>query len=998
MKRKHLVTKTLAIVLSAALCAGGTGIQTYASSVELSQSETEEVQTGESELPAADTVSANDTDTTGTNGETAADSEEITDTEETDTDAEKDAEDTEKTAEENDLDADEALQMPAADELLKNYANEKLTKAVIELYNKANNTQYTANNFTIGLMSKYEGSFDFTKLKDINASDITDITGLGYARAVSSVDISTTNINKIAAYEFSGCDKLTQIKLPKTLMTIENNAFSGCDKLQGIDLPIMLTKIGASAFGNCSELAYINTIKNDETVIDDTLPDGLESIETNAFDGCAALRKIIIPNFAKGTILEKAASLFANCKALSEVKIGSNIQSIPNACFYKSGDEKTGMTVTIEPGSKLDKIMVSAFDSANIENIDLSMCSHLAAIEARAFAKGTAKISLTEIRLPVTISDETGAALQLSIGKEAFYQTSLVSMYTGELADQIVTLPDYVKSVGVAAFAENESIKELVLGSSIKKIEDFAFNACKNLEKVTQNVTTKNDCATESIGTCAFRETGFADASFLGNMNHLKRIGGEEQHLDIIEDRDKSDSYSKIKKPNYTKNYVLKNEKFGSEVFTDSKVQTVVLPASVEVIESRAFYNCAELESVTMQSGRTEKGVTCQINTEAFRECEKLKTAILPNNEKIGENLEIDKAAFLKCEALDTIATLQQGKTYNSTFPKTISKLADNAFDTTALRDVTIQDREDGKMPEIGTYVFRDNCNTLGMGKVTMPQATVKLTKGLFYDSGVSGFVTSGKEKNLEEIEEYALFGNTIQTLDLSAYTKLKSLGDSAFAYRDLRTPVRASKYWSISIKKIILPKDVEGGTLSLGSFLLRDAYCFDTLSVKGEFETDGIACIPDYVPNAACAGGTFAGTAVKETFWQYTKTGVNPWTYIPQSMFNASDVENISKCLLPAKDLKEIKEGAFLGCQELTSVDLRAYDQMETMGEGVFSECFNLISFYAAPKLKKLPKYAFFTGFYDRVTSTSGYKSNLQYVDLGNITELEDYCFASVN
>ena len=105
--------------------------------------------------------------------------------------------------------------------------------------------------------------------------------------------------------------------------------------------------------------------------------------------------------------------------------------------------------------------------------------------------------------------------------------------------------------------------------------------------------------------------------------------------LDSIDDREKSNIYIKIKKPDYKKNYIQKNEKFGSEVFTESKVQTVVLPASVEVIESRAFYNCDSLESVTMESGRKEKGVTCKINSEAFRECEKLKTAILPDNEKM---------------------------------------------------------------------------------------------------------------------------------------------------------------------------------------------------------------------------------------------------------------------------------------------------------------------------------------------------------------------------
>ena len=44
-------------------------------------------------------------------------------------------------------------------------------------------------------------------------------------------------------------------------------------------------------------------------------------------------------------------------------------------------------------------------------------------------------------------------------------------------------------------------------------------------------------------------------------MNQLKRIGGEEQNLDIMEDREE-EGYKNIKQPDYTQNYVKKNEKF----------------------------------------------------------------------------------------------------------------------------------------------------------------------------------------------------------------------------------------------------------------------------------------------------------------------------------------------------------------------------------------------------------------------------------------------------
>ena len=72
MRKKHLLTKALTLVLSAAICAGGTGLETLAASVEITQ--TQEVQPDGAQ-EQADTVSANDA-ATEENGDTVTDPEE----------------------------------------------------------------------------------------------------------------------------------------------------------------------------------------------------------------------------------------------------------------------------------------------------------------------------------------------------------------------------------------------------------------------------------------------------------------------------------------------------------------------------------------------------------------------------------------------------------------------------------------------------------------------------------------------------------------------------------------------------------------------------------------------------------------------------------------------------------------------------------------------------------------------------------------------------------
>ena len=440
MRKKHLLTKALTLVLSAAICAGGTGLETLAASVEITQ--TQEVQPDGAQ-EQADTVSANDA-ATEENGDTVTDPEEpqeevtqgeLADPEETDDENETTGEE-ETEAGEEDLDADEAKQLPVDSELFANVSEDtNLTKAVIALYNEATDSSVTEGTFTIGMLKEYTGIFDFTSASASKyAQNITDITGLGCARKVTAIDISTTQITVIPSFEFNGCTQLTEIKLPSTVNKVSDRAFASCSGLAEINLPDTVTEIGAYAFSSCSKLAGINAVKDGTDSILDTLPSSLTQIGTNAFDGCSALRKIVVPSY-DGAILQNATSLFANCSSLEEVEIGSSIMHIPSSGFKNSG-AAAGMVVTIEEGSKLSKILQSAFEGASMSSIDLSNCTRLTTIEADAFAKGNSKNPLTEIKMPADIK-EGETQLQLDIGKEAFYQAPLANMYAGDTADKI---------------------------------------------------------------------------------------------------------------------------------------------------------------------------------------------------------------------------------------------------------------------------------------------------------------------------------------------------------------------------------------------------------------------------------------------------------------------------------------------------------------------------------------------------------------------------------
>ena len=92
-----------------------------------------------------------------------------------------------------------------------------------------------------------------------------------------------TGLTAIDDDAFSGCTRLTTIKLPKALRRIGARAFENCRALKTLTLPDGLTAIGESAFTGCRVLT------------NQVLPTGISRIEAHTFDGCLAFTSIELP-------------------------------------------------------------------------------------------------------------------------------------------------------------------------------------------------------------------------------------------------------------------------------------------------------------------------------------------------------------------------------------------------------------------------------------------------------------------------------------------------------------------------------------------------------------------------------------------------------------------------------------------------------------------------------------------------------------------------------
>jgi hypothetical protein len=169
----------------------------------------------------------------------------------------------------------------------------------------------------------------------------SSVDGILYNKAQTELYLAPRNITgsasipsgvtAIPSAAFAGRAGLTGVTIPSSVTAIGDSAFAGCAGLGGVTIPSSVTTIGERAFAGCTGLGGINVAaanskytsaegvlfsKDKKLLIqypaghataNYTVPSGVEIIGEYAFEGCAKLTGITIPNsapyFVENTIL-----------------------------------------------------------------------------------------------------------------------------------------------------------------------------------------------------------------------------------------------------------------------------------------------------------------------------------------------------------------------------------------------------------------------------------------------------------------------------------------------------------------------------------------------------------------------------------------------------------------------------------------------------------------------------------------------------------------------
>jgi len=175
--------------------------------------------------------------------------------------------------------------------------------------------------------------FSCDHLKNVSISDT--VTSIGYqaftwSNNLEKIDFSDS-IEFIGADAFKGCSKLESVTIPKNLKSINASVFAECEKLSNINIAsgnLIFKPVNGVLFNEDVTILHLYPFYRKDKVY--TVPEGVTTIDSNAFSGCKNLEEIILPS----TLININNEAFESCVNLNKINIPNNVRYIGSAPFY----------------------------------------------------------------------------------------------------------------------------------------------------------------------------------------------------------------------------------------------------------------------------------------------------------------------------------------------------------------------------------------------------------------------------------------------------------------------------------------------------------------------------------------------------------------------------------------------------------------------------------------------------------------------------------------
>lgn len=716
---------------------------------------------------------------------------------------------------------------------------------------------------------------------------------------LDSIDIPS-NVKVIEENAFSNCIDLKSVVFHDGLMSIGNRAFHTCINLETIQFPNTLKSIGNEAFYYCIRLAIV------------AVGDKLKSIGSKAFFSCGRMRSFNLPD----GIREIGPEAFQNA-GIVEIVIPPSIKVIKESCF--SGSMLRRVTLpqnlsTIEDYAfahcRLDTLIVSTSTS-------VSQWVFVSKTEAQEWIprqiqrqrNGSRNMSFN---IPEGKEyDKAVSKLEKNVGKnnkitvdyssgDIEFGANVHLIKVKDLVYHVVSYPTKGEEYGLVVVTHGSLFRDW---TQIRDWTRLGYFLAINLSQKYASGHVKIPEVIEIVGGPypeKYIVAGIGNDAFFG---HFKvtciDIPASVGTFGIGESAFSGTSISEIKLPENM-------EVIPSGLLLGTKIDRMVFPKGVKIIESSAFCDCEGLTSITIPSTVTKigdnafsgctkltsitipKSVSC-IGHDAFKKCYNLKTIILPDG-----ITTINNGTFRECSALNSI-----------TIPKSVTSIGDYAFyHCSGLGSVTIPN----SVTSIGDYAF-SNCS--GLGSVTIPNSVTIIGDYAFSNCSRLGSMT---------------IPNSVTSIRKNAFNKVRHIEYDGNA--------TGSPWGAYSM----------AGTID-GDFVYSDESKHNLIAYIGS----GVNVT---IPNSVTSIGDYAFSnciGLKSVTIPNSVTTIKSYTF-----YNCSGLSSVT---IP-NSVTSIWSKAFEGCVSLTSIVIPC--SVNNIGEAAFRNCSKITSITLSEGVKRIGDEAF--------------------------------------
>ncbi len=386
---------------------------------------------------------------------------------------------------------------------------------------------------------RYLESVDFTsRVKSIGANAFfacERLTGFG--------DLS--GVTEIPDGLFLGCKKLSEITLSANTTRIGNQAFADCETLKSIVVPSLVTVIGDGMFDGCKSLSSV------------TLPAGLKTLGDRVFNGCTSLYEIVFsPQENSDFVLHDGNLYFQN-------ELVRYVDGSKQETSFRLPDFSTRIRAGAFEGSSLQEVEVRKavdLDCGAFEGMkrlaSLSVPS-LGGNGTLAYLFGAEEPEATErtksAYIPETLRSFRVTGEWTAIADYAFYGANGLSSVEGYSG---------ATSVGDYAFGYT-AITKFTVYPALEKLSNFAFEGCKQLSSFEMTEPSS-------------RYAVFGGCLYNGDLTALLSVPKTMTNVTFSQNIRSIASYA----------------------FTDSEIEEIVIPDTVENIGSGAFNGMRALRSL----------------------------------------------------------------------------------------------------------------------------------------------------------------------------------------------------------------------------------------------------------------------------------------------------------------------------------------------------------------------------------------------------------------